>query len=293
MNFVHSLNPGCPPSSATKHDGRWTARAWPGAGWAMLLVFAGGLLLGVAARPALAQGPQSDAGSSNGWAGPAFLPPVASLVVPGAGQLLMGQRRGWAYLAIEAAGVAFYLDRRSKARADRTRYRDLAWEVARSATGPRIDGTFGYYEQMSEWSRSGRFDRDPDTPGVQPEIDGLSYNGAVWSRAQAIYGVDPENPDLHPDRLESAVVYYQSRAFGEEYLWDWGEEEGARDRFRELIRDSDERFRHATITAGALLANHVFAAGDALVSSRLTTRFTPSAFRADGWDLSVRWAWTP
>jgi len=156
-----------------------------------------------------------------------------------------------------------------------------------------VDSDFGYYERMSEWPRSGRYDRDPDMPGVQPEVDGLTYNGAIWLRAQAIYGVDPSNPDANPDRYAGAVGYYEARAYGDALLWDWGDDEASRDRFRTLIRASDERFRHATIALGAVIANHLLSAGDALVSTRLATRIVPSSTSMDGWELGFHWMWTP
>ena len=52
-------------------------------------------------------------------------PAALSLVVPGAGQHVLGQRRKWAYLALEVAGWAFFVERRSAGSDYRNRYREL------------------------------------------------------------------------------------------------------------------------------------------------------------------------
>ncbi|NIQ56399.1 MAG: hypothetical protein GWN71_24430, partial [Gammaproteobacteria bacterium] len=54
-----------------------------------------------------------------------------SAVVPGTGQMALGQRRAWAYLALETVGWIAYLDRRSAGSELRNRYRDFAWTEAR------------------------------------------------------------------------------------------------------------------------------------------------------------------
>ncbi|MDX1493544.1 MAG: hypothetical protein R3253_05775, partial [Longimicrobiales bacterium] len=53
-----------------------------------------------------------------------------SAVLPGAGQYVLDQDRSWAYLAVEAVGLAFYIDRRSDGSRVRNRYRDFAWTEA-------------------------------------------------------------------------------------------------------------------------------------------------------------------
>ena len=66
--------------------------------------------------------------------------PVAqSAAVPGWGQWALGQRRGWAYLAVEAAVWTGYGLSRKAGLDDRTAYRDLAWREARGGVEPRRD----------------------------------------------------------------------------------------------------------------------------------------------------------
>jgi len=56
-----------------------------------------------------------------------------SAVVPGSGQLIQGERRGWIYLGVEAAGWFAYLavhDAATQAETDYQEYADLNWSAA-------------------------------------------------------------------------------------------------------------------------------------------------------------------
>lgn len=208
-------------------------------------------------------GPQIEPGPSRA------VTALLSALLPGAGQHVLGQRRKWAYLALEAVGWVVYSDRRSAAYDFRSRYRDFAWNEARLQLGARIDGDFDYYETMSKWQRSGLFDADPAAPSIQPESDEATYNGAIWARAEQLYleggviGV-PETDS----RYQSALAYYRERAYGTEFLWDWTGTAAAQDDFAALIRASDDRFRQATNVLGLVLANHLVSMVDAFVSAR-------------------------
>ncbi len=85
---------------------------------------------------------------------------LASAVVPGAGQLLIGQRRSAAYLALEAAGLAYYVSKNRDGNRQRRQYRSLSRDVARAQLSPSgPDGTWDYYEHMEKYVASGAFDR--------------------------------------------------------------------------------------------------------------------------------------
>lgn len=205
---------------------------------------------------------------SAGGIPPVWQPAAASLLVPGAGQLLSGQRRGWVYLAVEALVWTGFAVERSRGLDDRRAYRDLAWTVARGGTGQRVDGDFNYYERMGRWSRSGSFDRDPAAPGVQPETDPATFNGDAWRLASAIFlGGGP--PDPGAPGYENAVAYYRDRAYGDAFLWDWTAALDSQDRFRDLIDDSDGHLRNATLILGGAVANRVFSTLDVLLSRRV------------------------
>lgn len=224
----------------------------------------GFVLFVVAAPPAVAQ-----RAPAPNTAGPAPATVAGrSLLVPGWGQYVLGQRRAWAYLAVEAALWALWADRRSLGADARGAYRDLAWTEARLATGTRTDADWAYYETLEKWTRSGAYDGDPARAGVQPEGDAGTFNGFIWQRARELYfppGSDPSRGDPAYDR---ALAYYAQHAYGEAFLWDWSGKETALLHYQALIRSSDDRFRQATTALGAVLANHLLAGVDAWLSAR-------------------------
>ncbi len=201
--------------------------------------------------------------------GKAFL---LSALAPGAGQWFLGQDRWTPYLAAEIWAWSQFLQRRREGRNLQQRYRDLAWLVARRVSvGARVDADWDYYEALTKYHSSGAFDMDPQTPGIQPEQNPDTYNGAMWALAQALFfPVDPEAPveeDSEPYR--NALRYYMSRAYGPSLAWNWGGNLLHREEYGQLIRESDENFRSATNMIGIILANHLLSAVDALVSGRL------------------------
>lgn len=219
---------------------------------------------------------------------------LRSLAVPGWGQWVLGQRRGIAYAALEASLWIAWVERRARAGELRDRYRDLAWTSARLAHGPRRDGPWAYYEHLTRWMRSGVFDRDPGTPGVQPEEDPDTFNGRIWSLALSIHGgggtAAPGDPGF-----PAALAWYGERAYGDGYLWDWTGKEPQLAEFRRLIDESDQRFRQATTALGAVLANHVLSATDAFLSSRTPllpeARLAPQGPARDGPALQLLLTW--
>lgn len=223
---------------------------------------------------------------------------LLSAVLPGSGQYVLGQRRSWAYLALETVGWVFWVDRRSAAADLRTRYRDFAWTEARLWSGPRVDGDFEYYERLGNWLSSGLFDAEPATEGVQPESDPATFNGATWALATGIFLSGDENvPETDPG-YQSALEYYRDRAYGPEFLWDWTGKEAEQEEFGSLIRRSDDRFRQATNILGLVLVNHAVSMVDAYVSARapaVTVRsgFAPSPARRLRWtarvDVTLSW----
>ena len=223
---------------------------------------------------------------------------LLSLGLPGAGQHLLGQRRKWLYVALEAVGWTLFLERRGAAGRYRERYRDFAWENARFQSGARIDGDFDYYETLTKWTRSGAFDSDEAAPGVQPEPDAGTFNGSVWALALQIYLQGGGSAQEADPGYQNALAYYQERAYGPTFLWDWSGASDGPGELARLIEASDDRFRQATTVLGAVLANHLIAAVDAYASARglpgaAGLRVEPSV-QADGgrwkavWSLTVR-----
>jgi len=216
-----------------------------------------------------------------------------SLLVPGWGQHVLGQRRAWAYLAVEAALWALWADRRSLGADARDAYRDLAWNEARLTTATRADGDWAYYETLEKWTRSGAYDRDPARTGVQPEEDAGTYNGFIWQRARDLYFPPGSAQSEGDPAYDRALAYYAQHAYGEAFLWDWSGKEAALLRYQALIRRSDDRFRQATTALGAVLANHLLAGVDAWLSARVPAavelQVRPGTASApDGWTFGVR-----
>jgi len=196
------------------------------------------------------------------------LRPLASLIVPGAGQLMGGQDRGAVYLATEIYLVSRFLQLNRDASRESERFHALAFEIARRAFGPtRLDTVFEYYEQMERFAESGRYNVTP-AAGFTPETDARTYNGSVWLLARRTIWPDP---DVLPDSglYWRAVDFYKTRAVGPGFQWSWRDHSLEHEVFRETIRRSDDGFRRAQNQVGLLLANHVVSAVDALISNRL------------------------
>jgi hypothetical protein len=194
--------------------------------------------------------------------------PVLSALVPGLGQHTLGQDRKWGYWAVEAVGWFLYVDRRRAGGDLREEYKAFAWDQARIQSGARVDGEFAYYETLTKWDRSGAFDRDPAAAGVQPETDATAFNGSIWALATQIFLPGGSAvPETDP-QYQRALQYYFDRAYGAEFLWDWGASGGTQGQYGSLITSSDDRFRQSTNVLGAIIANHIVSAIDAYLSVR-------------------------
>ena len=205
--------------------------------------------------------------------------PVASLLLPGTGQLMAGQPRAAIYFAAELYLVARLIQLNTDANREAERFRNLAYDVARAPfdPGPR-DTVFEYYETMERFIESGLYDLDPGAAFV-PEADPTTYNGSMWLLARRTFWT---NPDVPPDQTspeyQRALQFYQSRAVGPGYQWSWRSAGLEHDEFRQSIRRSDAAFRSAQDRVGLLLANHVLSAVDAIISTRLSAATRRDAF---------------
>jgi len=207
-----------------------------------------------------------------------FVRPLASLLLPGTGQLLAHQDRGAVYLAAEVYLVSRFLQLDHEAVAEAQRFQNLAFDVARRSFGPvRRDTIFEYYEQMERFAESGAYDQDPG-PALVPESDPNTYNGSMWLLARQTYWEDPNvRPDPMSPQYLNALQFYQARAVGQNFLWTWRDHSLEHEVFRDYIKRSDNAFRRAQNQIGLLLANHVLSAVDALISARLSAATGRSA----------------
>jgi hypothetical protein len=256
-----------------------------------------------AARPAAMErvervtpGMARERGSGGETAAPE-LPPsplfLASAVLPGAAQYLMGDDRWVPYAAVEVWALSSYLHQRRLGRTLERRYRDVAWQVARRVSaGERRDTVFEYYEAMAYWPSSGGW-----MPDGAPERQEGTFNGELWRLAQALYlpGGQPAPPGS--PAYEAAVAYYLSRAIPPGYAWAWGASQLEQQVFADLITESDAAFRLATRYVGVILANHVTSAVEAFITSRLRQlsgealkleTSPPRHSPGSGWDYGIR-----
>jgi hypothetical protein len=230
----------------------------------------GSAALAVACGAAAASGQDTDSARASERAR-LWLPPVASLVLPGSGQLLIGRDRGMVYLAAEAFVLSRFLQLRHDAHRGADRYRTLAYDVARRGfAATRRDTVFEYYETMEKFTASGEFDSDPG-PGLAPEDDPTTFNGSMWLLARRTFWSDPNTPPppTSPE-YQLALQFYRNHAVGPDFRWSWRDAPLEQQEFRATIRSSDIAYRRAQNQLGLLLANHLVSAIDALISSRLS-----------------------
>ena len=214
----------------------------------------------------------------------AWVRPVASLLVPGTGQLLGGHARGAVYLVAEALLITRALTLNAEGRRDQERYRELATVVARAPYDPVMQDTvFEYYEQMGRWVESGPFDTDPG-PALVPPDDERTYNGQIWELARTTFFPDPaQEPAPDSPEYQRALAFYASRAIGPNFQWSWRNAGLEQDLYRQTISASDEAFRGATTTLGILLVNHLLSAVDAFITARLTRNGRPVGLQTGVW----------
>ncbi len=216
---------------------------------------------------------------------------LLSAALPGVGHHRQGLARWIGYAAVEAAGWALLSESRRQGDSLRRSYRDLAWRVPRGRPDPRRDGDFGYYEELLAFEASGALDADPGRPGVQPEVDPDTHNGAIWALATEIFFPPGQPPPEGSPEYQRALEYYLRRGIPAELAWDWQGNEEARRAFGRILRNSDEEVRRSVTMAGLLLANRVLSAVDLFVASRWNDaplpvlRFVPGGAREGAWLL--------
>ncbi|HEV8411411.1 MAG TPA: hypothetical protein VGQ30_12940 [Gemmatimonadaceae bacterium] len=196
--------------------------------------------------------------------------PVASAVLPGTGQALLGQNRFIAYLAVEGFAVLGYFDQHNEQLRERNRFQALAANVARSSfAGSQPTGPWAYYELLEHWKSSGVFDLVPGGT-FTPEVDITTYNGAAWLLARQTYWNDP-NVQPAPDSPEyrKALAFYIARAVQPQFRWSWQNAQLEQDVYIQSIEHANQAARDARFQLGILIANHLLSMVDAYVTLRV------------------------
>jgi hypothetical protein len=206
-----------------------------------------------------------------------LLTTVASAIVPGAGQALLGSRRAIAYGVAEVAGLVVYSVEQRDGTRQRNLYRELARSVARAQFVPNGPaGNWDYYERMEKYAASGAFDAVPGGT-VDPELDQTTYNGSIWLLARQTYWRDPSaSPSPTSPEYQSALAFYTKRAIQAEMRWSWLASPDGFQQYKHAIAGSNSAFKRAEQTVGLVIANHILSAVDAFVSVRLRARQSAS-----------------
>jgi hypothetical protein len=201
---------------------------------------------------------------------------LASLVVPGSGQFLLGKDRFVGFLAVEMLGWWQYSkDVRERASQERA-YKDYARRIARAPfTSVFPDGPWEYYEGMRDFKESGPFSLSA-TGVTRPDTNTANFNGKRWEILLSTQG-----------SYDAALAAYEREAIRPEYRWSWANRQLQFDLF---VRTTDLRNDAARAAVKDLLvigANHFLSMIDAFASFRLQVRAEDAGRTAVG--ATMRW----
>jgi hypothetical protein len=189
------------------------------------------------------------------------LAPLASAIVPGTGQLMLGSERGIAYVAIEALAWWQFRKHVNERSAQEGAFKDLARRVARSHFAPNGgDGSWTYYEMMRDYVESGDFSTS-DNGTVVPPTDTSTFNGHVWSDALRTH-----------TSTSAALAQYEERAIRPDFQWSWKNARLQWDLFGQLTEKRNDANRAAARDLLLLAGNHLLSMVDAFATFRLHVR---------------------
>jgi hypothetical protein len=217
------------------------------------------------------------------------LAPVASAIVPGSGQAMLGQDRSLVYVAVEAL---MWLKRAKDAREERDEtasYELLAQNVARGHFSTSLPvGTWDYYESMEHWLDSGPYSVAESGP-IVPDTVSTEYNGSRWILAERNNGIDPANPPPPSStQYQAALAEYAATAVTPNFRWSWDNAQLQLDLYQQTVQKRNEAASAATFDVTVLIANHVLSMVDAFTGFRLHVRSSTSG-QMDVYDSIPVW----
>jgi hypothetical protein len=202
--------------------------------------------------------------------------PIASAIVPGSGQALLGDNRFVGYLAVEALAWWMYAKDVNDRSARENQFKELARDVARvhfTTTFP--DAEWSYYEWMRDELESGVYSKTSSGP-VVPETDPSTYNGKRWETLQSIYPTTAE-----------ALARYEQVAIKPEFRWSWRNHRLEYDIYKRYTDKRNDANRAAVRDLLLVGANHVLSMVDAFATLRLQVQ--PEADGRTRVGASLRW----
>lgn len=189
------------------------------------------------------------------------LAPLASALVPGAGQVMLGNNRSIAYLAVEVMAWWQFRKHVNERASQEAAFKELARRVARSHFSPNAgDGNWTYYEMMRDYAESGDFSTS-ENGGVVPPTDTLTFNGHVWLDALRTNASTSE-----------ALAQYEQRAVKPDFQWSWKNARLQWDLFSQLTEKRNDANRAAARDLLLVAGNHLLSMVDAFATFRLQVR---------------------
>ena len=184
--------------------------------------------------------------------------PLISAVIPGGGQLALGNGRFVAYVVVEAISWWNYQKNRNELNQETEAFKQLANGVARAAYSSKpADREWAYYEQMRDYKESGAYSKTDAGPLV-PETDTATFNEYKWQLALRNHGT-----------LAEALADYQQVAIKPGFQWSWKNHTLEYDIFKRttaLRNDANQRASNYLLAIGA---NHILSMIDAFATIRL------------------------
>jgi hypothetical protein len=189
------------------------------------------------------------------------LAPVASAVIPGAGQIMLGENRSIAYMAVEVLGWWQYRKHVQERATQEAAFKELARRVARSHFSPDGgDGNWTYYEMMRDYVESGDYTTS-DNGSIVPPTDTATFNGHVWVDALRTH-----------TSTADALAQYQQRAIRPDLQWSWKNARLQWDLFSQLTEKRNDANRAAARDLLLLAGNHLLSMVDAFATFRVQVR---------------------
>jgi hypothetical protein len=206
--------------------------------------------------------------------------PIVSAIIPGGGQVLLGNDRFIGYVAVEALTWWKYSKDVREQREQESAFKSLARRQARSRftnESPDLlpDGNWAYYEKMRDFKESGSFSLSSSGP-VVPETDVTTYNGSRWALAQSTYSSH-----------EAALQQYMEVAVRPEFAWSWKSADFQFDIFKRTTDKRNDAHRAGYTDLMILGANHILSMIDAFTTIRL--RASTDASGATSIGARVQW----
>lgn len=189
------------------------------------------------------------------------LAPLASAVIPGAGQIILGKNRSIAFMAVEAIAWWQFRKHSSERVEQEGAFKELARRVARSHFAPNAgDGSWTYYEMMRDYVESGDYTTS-DNGSIVPPTDTTTFNGHVWLDALRTHASTAE-----------ALAQYRDRAIKPDFQWSWKNARLQWDLFGQLTEKRNDANRAAARDLLLLAGNHLLSMVDAFATLRLHIR---------------------